>query len=341
MRLDLLREMGELGLLGMLVPEEWGGIGMSTVGFVAAMEQIGLADRSVAAAWQDHLTIGSLPLLLFGDDAQRDRWLDRWPRPGSGPSAAAEPDAGSVARGIRTRPSAEGRRLVDQRPEGVHLQYGHRHVLRRHPTGPYPVGRRRSPPPRPSWSKDTPVHDGVEAAGHRLAGSTPAPLLRRRLGARRAPDRRSRPRARPVPQHARGRPHLHRRPVAQPDPGRARPGHAYAIERGQFGQPIFKFQAIQFKLADIATELEARLAGSPTARPTCAALASRSSRGVHGQAQGQPGGGVGGLRGRADPRGGVGYMLDSPWPATTATRRCSRSASTNEIQHLVIAPLGC
>ena len=45
------------------IPEEWGGIGMSTVGFVAAMEQIGLADQSVAAAWQAHVTIGSLPLL--------------------------------------------------------------------------------------------------------------------------------------------------------------------------------------------------------------------------------------------------------------------------------------
>ena len=55
---DLLREMGSLGLLGMLVPEEWGGIGMTTIGFVAAMEQIGLADQSVAAAWQAHVTIG-------------------------------------------------------------------------------------------------------------------------------------------------------------------------------------------------------------------------------------------------------------------------------------------
>src|SRR5215475_8889828 len=101
---DLLREMGALGLLGMLVPEEWGGIGMSTVGFVAAMEQIGLADQSVAAAWQAHVTIGSLPLLLFGDDAQRERWL----RPlaeghALGAFGLTEPDAGSDARGIRTR----------------------------------------------------------------------------------------------------------------------------------------------------------------------------------------------------------------------------------------------
>src|SRR6266851_6476029 len=101
---DLLREMGQLGSLAMLIPEAWGGIGMSTVGFVAAMEQIGLADQSVAAAWQAHVTIGSLPLYLFGTDAQRERWL----RPlaegiALGAFGLTEPDAGSDARGICTR----------------------------------------------------------------------------------------------------------------------------------------------------------------------------------------------------------------------------------------------
>ena len=95
--------MGELGLLGMLIPEEWGGIGMSTIGFVAAMEQIGLADQSVAAAWQAHVTIGSLPLYLFGNDAQRERWLRPTGRgsgaraPSGSPNPMPDPTPGASA----------------------------------------------------------------------------------------------------------------------------------------------------------------------------------------------------------------------------------------------------
>src|SRR5258705_3106480 len=72
---DLLREMGALGLLGMLIPEEWGGIGMATIGLLAAMEQIGVADQSVAAAGQAHLDDRLVPPGLLGHRPPPGRWV--------------------------------------------------------------------------------------------------------------------------------------------------------------------------------------------------------------------------------------------------------------------------
>jgi short/branched chain acyl-CoA dehydrogenase len=101
---SVFRQLGELGLMGMLIPEKWGGAGASMVAYVAVMEEIGRADQSVAAAWNAHSTIASLPLLLFGTEDQKERWL----RPlAEGRNLAAfgltEPNAGSDAAGITTR----------------------------------------------------------------------------------------------------------------------------------------------------------------------------------------------------------------------------------------------
>ncbi len=343
---DLLREMGELGLLGMLIPEEWGGIGMTTVGFVAAMEQIGLADQSVAAAWQAHVTIGSLPLYLFGNDEQRERWL----RPLAegkvlGAFGLTEPDAGSDARGITTRAEQQdGGWLINGRKTfisnaGTDMSFGVT-LLARTPSA-------EGEPQRYATlvvEKDTPgLHHGPEDAGHRLEGPRhPRALVRRRVGARRAPRRGPRHGPGPVPGHARGRPHLHRRPVAQPDPGRPRPGPRLRQQREQFGQPISKFQAIQFKLADIATELEAarwltyraaylRDTGQPFLKEASMAKLKASRLAVSAASE------------AVQIHGGLGYMLESP----VARFYCDAKVleigeGTNEIQHMVIArTLGC
>ena len=72
---ELFREMGELSLMGLLVPVEYGGTGVGTVAFAAAMEELAAADNSTAACWNAHLTIGSLPILHFGTEEQKRRWL--------------------------------------------------------------------------------------------------------------------------------------------------------------------------------------------------------------------------------------------------------------------------
>lgn len=100
----VFRQLGELGLMGMLVPEKWGGADAGMVAYVAVMEEIGRADQSIAAGWNAHSTIASLPLVLFGTDDQREKWL----RPlAEGKNLAAfgltEPGAGSDAAGISTK----------------------------------------------------------------------------------------------------------------------------------------------------------------------------------------------------------------------------------------------
>lgn len=100
---EVFRKMGHLGLMGMLVDEEYGGSNAGAVAYVAAMEEIGAADQSVASAWNAHSTIGSLPLARFGTDEQKKKWLVPL---ATGRNLAAfgltEPTAGSDAQGIRT-----------------------------------------------------------------------------------------------------------------------------------------------------------------------------------------------------------------------------------------------
>ncbi|MER2221370.1 MAG: acyl-CoA dehydrogenase family protein, partial [Rhodococcus sp. (in: high G+C Gram-positive bacteria)] len=100
---DVFLKMGELDLTGLLIPHEYGGTDAGYVSYVAAMEAIGAADQSFAAAWNAHSTIASLPLAVFGTEEQKKNWLTPL---ASGKKIGAfgltEPTAGSDAAGIRT-----------------------------------------------------------------------------------------------------------------------------------------------------------------------------------------------------------------------------------------------
>jgi alkylation response protein AidB-like acyl-CoA dehydrogenase len=339
--------MGELGLMGLLVPVEEGGAGVSTAGFVAAVEQIGRADQSVAAALQAHLTIGSLPLLNFADAEQRARWL----RPlaegeALGAFGLTEPDAGSDAAGIKTRAERkDGGWLINGRKTfisnaGTDMSFGVTLLAR---TGENPdTGR--------AQFGNFVVERGTEgyAVGTKLRGIGWHALDTRELAFDDVwvPD-----------DHLLGKPdqgllqflsvlEVGRISIAALSLGLTQAvldlSLDYAKQRVQFGQPIGKFQAIQFKLANIATELEAtrwltyraaalRDAGRPFKKEAAMAKLKASRLAMEAATE------------AVQIHGGYGYMLESDVARFFCDAKVLEiGEGTNEIQHLVIArELGC
>lgn len=105
--LQAVEKMGALGLLGMSVPEEYGGAGVDALGAAMAIEELGWACGGTALTIAAHNSLGCGPLVLFGNEEQKSQWLPALARggPGSlGALALTEPEAGSdLVGGIRTR----------------------------------------------------------------------------------------------------------------------------------------------------------------------------------------------------------------------------------------------
>jgi len=100
----LVAKMGELGLLGMVVPEAWGGSYVDYVAYALAVEEISAGDGATGALMSIHNSVGCGPILKYGTQAQQDRWL---PELASGRTIGCfcltEPQAGSEAHNLRTR----------------------------------------------------------------------------------------------------------------------------------------------------------------------------------------------------------------------------------------------
>ncbi len=100
----LVAQMGELGLLGMVVPEEWGGSYIDYVAYALAMEEISAGDGATGALMSIHNSVGCGPVLNYGSQAQKDEWLAELASGRAiGCFALTEPQAGSEAHNLRTR----------------------------------------------------------------------------------------------------------------------------------------------------------------------------------------------------------------------------------------------
>jgi alkylation response protein AidB-like acyl-CoA dehydrogenase len=110
---DELKEMGELGFLGMLVPEAYGGSETGTVAYAVAIEEIAAGDGPCSTIMSVHSSVGCVPILKFGTEEQKQRFL---PKLASGEwiggFALTEPQAGSDASNLRTRARRDGDHYV-------------------------------------------------------------------------------------------------------------------------------------------------------------------------------------------------------------------------------------
>jgi short-chain 2-methylacyl-CoA dehydrogenase len=253
---DLVGELAELGLMGIPIPEEYGGAGGDTLAYAIAIEELTRVDSSVAITVAAHTSLGTMPILLFGTEEQKERWL---PDLASGRRLAAfgltEPGAGSDAGATRTTAELSGGSWVVNGSKifitnaGTDITWGVTITAR---TG------------------DDEVSNLVVENGTR-GYSISAPM--KKLGWRASDTRELSFEDCAVPEENllgdRGqgfRQFLEildggRISVAAMGVGLAQGAYdlalAYSKEREQFGKPITSFQAVQFKLADMATEIDA------------------------------------------------------------------------------------
>jgi alkylation response protein AidB-like acyl-CoA dehydrogenase len=253
----LIGKLAELGLMGVCVPEAYGGAGADFLSYILVLEELSRADAGVGVTVAVHTSATTLPILTFGTDEQRSRFVPPLARGEVvGAFALPEPESGSDAGALRTAatPSGDGWTISGSKQWITNGAFGGTVLLfaRTDPDTPGPKGvsafildgdhvevtREEEKLGLNSSSTVDLVIDGTEVGRDRLLheegkGFTVAmaTLDGGRIG---------------IAAQALG--------IAQAAYDVAR---EYALERRQFGKRIADFQAIQWKLADMATEIDA------------------------------------------------------------------------------------
>jgi short-chain 2-methylacyl-CoA dehydrogenase len=253
---EIVAELAELGLMGIPIPDEYGGADGDTVSYVIAIEELTRVDSSVAITVAAHTSLGTMPILLFGSGEQKERWL---PELASGRRLAAfgltEPGAGSDAGATQTHAELrDGHWIVNGSKifitnAGTDISACVTISAR---TGKDEISNLVVLNGTPGYEVSAPMEKmGWNASDTRELSFSDCEVPKENLLGERG---------------AGFRQFLEildggRISVAAMGVGLAQGAYElaarYAREREQFGQTISGFQTVQFKLADMATEIEA------------------------------------------------------------------------------------
>jgi short-chain 2-methylacyl-CoA dehydrogenase len=253
---EIVTGLAELGLMGMTIPEEYGGGGSDTLSYAIAVEELARIDSSVAVTVAAHHSLGTLPIWQFGSDEQKNEWI---PDLASGRKLASfgltEPNAGSDAAASRTTARLEdGEWVIDGSKifitnAGTDITACVTITAR---TADDEISNLIVPNGTPGYVISPPM----EKLGWRASDTRELSFQSARI-----------PEANLLgPRGAGFRQFMQildggRISIAAMGLGVAQGAYdlaaSYASERHQFGKPIKEFQAIRFALADLATEIEA------------------------------------------------------------------------------------
>ncbi len=344
---DLVRKMGELGLMGLPFPEEWGGLGADTLTYAIAVEELARVDSSMAITVAANVSLGGMPIAMFGNRQQKEKYLVPLAQGEAlGAFGLTEPGAGSDAGNSQTTAVEDGNEWVINGTKSYITNAGtplSRFVTIAVATGNLDGGGRREisnivvENGTPGYTQSKPYKKmGWHASDTRQLYFENCRVPRENL----------------VGERGRGfRQFLQvldggRISVAAIGVGLAQGALEmslkYARERTQFGQPISKFQSIQNKLADMAVNVElARLAtyraawlkdqGRPFAFEAGIAKLFSSEIAMRAADEG------------VQIHGGLGYMDEAPISRFFRDAKIlAIGEGTSEVQRLVIARhLGC
>jgi alkylation response protein AidB-like acyl-CoA dehydrogenase len=255
---DAVRQMGELGLLGMLVPEEWGGAGADHVAYALAIEEVAAGDGSCSTIMSVHNSVACMPILKFGSDAQKERFLRPMARGERlGAFCLSEPQAGSDAANLRTRAVRTGDGYVLNGVKqfitsGKHGHIGIVFAVTDPAAGKKGISAFIVPTDTPGYT----VTRVEEKMGQRASDTAQIAFEDMRLSADHLLGRDGEGYRIALSNLEGGR-----IGIAAQSVGMARSAYeaalAYAKEREAFGKPIIEHQSVAFRLADMATQIDA------------------------------------------------------------------------------------